>query len=412
VSTTLQPTKRRPAGPGLASLREAVGVVRGLVRALEPGTVGARDAKGLIELFGEMTRLCGGGVTLLAPRVADTKVWADDGARTPAEWMSRATGAPMGQAIGMLETAERLSALPATEAALRDGQLSAGQVRAITHAAIVDPSAEAELLATAPRASLRGLEERARAVRDAARPAETEARYHAAHAARDLSTWVDTDGAGRLTWRGTPDALAGLRAAVSPFVKEQLTLARREGRDESYGACAADALCVLADAASGAGTGGTRRARPVLRARFDYAPFVRGHTEPGEVCEIEGVGPVPVSVIERLAGEHPIVDLVLTHGREVTHIAHLGRSGDTFLKAAIEWRDPHCRIEGCHATDGLEIHHITRVSDDGISSLETEVRICAHHHDLVTHKKYQLQGSHQTGWHLTPPDRAPPPDTG
>ena len=412
MSTTLQPTKRRPAGPGQASLRDAVGVLRGFVRDLDPGRVGARDAKGLIELLGEMTRLCGGGVTLLAPRVADTKVWADDGARTPAEWMSRATGAPMGQTIGMLETAERLPTLPATEAALRDGRLSAGQARAITHAAVVDPSAEAELLATAQRASLRGLEERARAVRDAARPAETEARYRAAHAGRDLSTWVDTHGAGRLTWRGTPDALAGLKAAVTPFVKEQLTLARREGRDESYGACAADALCVLADAASGTKAGGKRRARPVLRARFDYSGYVRGHTEAGEICEIEGVGSVPVSVIERLAGEHPIVDLVLTNGRDVTHIAHLGRSGDTFLKAAIEWRDPHCRIEGCHATDGLEIHHTTRITDDGISSLETEVRICAHHHDLVTHKKYQLQGSHQAGWRLTPHDRAPPPDTG
>jgi len=128
-------------------------------------------------------------------------------------------------------------------------------------------------------------------------------------------------------------------------------------------------------------------------------------------------GPVPVSVIERLAGEHPIVDLVLTRGRDVTHIAHLGRSGDTFLEAAIEWRTAHttghCRIEGCHAADGLEIHHIirvhiARVADDGISSLETEVRICAHHHDLVTHKHYQLQGSHDQGWHLEAPERAPP----
>ena len=60
----------------------------------------------------------------------------------------------------------------------------------------------------------------------------------------------------------------------------------------------------------------------------------------------------------------------------------------------------------------LEIHHTTRVTDDGISSLETEFRICAHHHDLITHKKYELEGSHQAGWWLTPPDRAPPPDTG
>jgi hypothetical protein len=120
-------------------------------------------------------------------------------------------------------------------------------------------------------------------------------------------------------------------------------------------------LCVLADTASGTKGDAKRRARPVLRARFDYAAYARGHTEPGEICGIEGAGSVPVSVIERLAAEHPIVDLVLTHGRDVTHIAHLGRSGDTFLNTAIEWRsaptDGHCRIEGCHATDGLEIHH-------------------------------------------------------
>jgi hypothetical protein len=397
---------------GFGVVRDAVGVLREFVRDLDPGCVGARDAKALIELLGEASRLCAGATTLLAPRVADTKVWADDGARTPAEWMSRATGAPMGQTIGMLETAERLSGLPATEAALRDGQLSPGQARAITHAAVADPSAEDELLATAPCSSLRGLEERARAVRDAARPEETEARHRAAHASRDLSTWVDTDGAGRLAWRGTPDGLAGLKAALSPFVKEQLTVARREGRDEPYGACAADALCALADAGSGSDADGKRRARPVLRARFDYAAYVRGHTEPGEICELEGVGSVPVAVIERLAGEHPIVDLVLTKGREVTHVAHLGRSGDTFLKAAIEWRDPHCRIEGCHATDGLEIHHTTPVTDGGISSMDTEVRLCGHHHDLVTHQHYQLEGSHLAGWRLEAPGRAPPPDTG
>jgi hypothetical protein len=392
-------------------VRDAVGVLRDFVRDLEPGCIAARDAKGLIELLGEAGRLCAGATTLLAPRVAATKVWADDGARTPAEWMSRATGAPMGQAIGMLETAERLADLPATEAALRDGHLSPAQARAISHAAVADPDSEAELLATAPRASLRGLEERARSVRDAARPDEAEARHRAAHASRDLSTWVDRDGAGRLAWRGTPDRLAHLNAALTPFIKEQLTSARRDGRDEPYGACAADALNALADAATGAGSSasGKHRNRPVLRARFDYAAFARGRTEPGEICELEGVGPVPVAVLEQLAGEHPIVDLVLTRGREVTHVAHLGRSGDTFLKAAVEWRDPHCRVDGCRATDGLEIHHRTRVADGGSSSLDTEVRLCGHHHDLITHRGYVLLGSHGDGWRVRGPDRAPPP---
>ncbi|MCJ7439037.1 MAG: hypothetical protein MUP97_14910, partial [Acidimicrobiia bacterium] len=88
VSTTSSPRASEcstlvgiSSGVGFGALRDAVGVVRGFVRDLDPGRVGARDAKELIELLGEAGRLCGGGVTLLAPRVADTKVWADDGAR-------------------------------------------------------------------------------------------------------------------------------------------------------------------------------------------------------------------------------------------------------------------------------------------------------------------------------------------
>jgi hypothetical protein len=253
-------------------------------------------------------------------------------------------------------------------------------------------------------------------VRDAAKPDEAEARQRSAHTNRDLSTWVDREGAGRLAWRGTTVALAGLRAALDPFVKEQLTRARREQRDASYGACAADALCALADAASGNAndTGSSsesrrRRARPVMRVRLDYEPLLRGRTEPGEVCEIEGVGSVPVSAIDTLAGLHPIVDLVLTRGREVTHVAHLGRSGDTFLKSAIEWRDPHCRVHGCTSATGLEVHHLDPVGDGGSTSLERQVRVCGHHHDRITHHGHQLIGSHQTGWSLRAP---PPPDTG
>ncbi len=196
---------------------------------------------------------------------------------------------------------------------------------------------------------------------------------------------------------------------LTPFVKEQLSAARRAGRDEPYGACAADALCTLVDAAAGDRTTDRKRAiRPVIRARVDVAVLRRGRTTPAETCELEGVGPVPVSVIDRLADQDPIVDLVLTRGREVTHVAHLGRSGDTFLKAAIEWRDPHCRIDGCHASTGLETHHLEAVADDGRTSLENQIRLCGHHHDLITHHRHELVGSHDSGWHL----RAPPPDTG
>ena len=222
--------------------------------------------------------------------------------------------------------------------------------------------------------------------------------------------------------------MAEINAALGPFVRTALDAARTEGRDERYGACAADALVLLArdrgrggDASAGVGKralstgeredGRRRRARPnprhLVRGRIDLLALARGYTEPGEICELEGGGPVPVSVMERIVAEHPIVDLILTRGRDITHVAHLGRNADTYLKTAIEWRDPVCAIDGCTVATNLEDHHIEAIADGGVTSLEQYLRLCGHHHDLITYHRHRLVGSHAIGWHLEPPD---PPD--
>ena len=243
-------------------------------------------------------------------------------------------------------------------------------------------------MAAAERSSLRGLRERARTIEAAARPDLVEARYRAAHTNRDLSTWIDHEGAGRLGWRGTPDSLARVKAALAPHIRHELMAARKDGRDETYGNCASDALVALMTGAGGPGValdGPTRTATALVKARVDYSALLRGHTEPGELCEIEGVGSVPVAVIERLVGDHPIVHAVLTKGRDVHRIAHLGRTGSTYLKEALAWRDTRCVIAGCTCSDYLEDHHLVEVCNGGISSLATEVRICGYHHLSLIH---------------------------
>jgi hypothetical protein len=397
----------------LDSVRDAVETLRGFTRELDPACVDVRTAQRLVALLADASRLCNGATTLLAARIAQTKVWAETGARSPADWVSRATGAPLGEAIGMLETAARLPALPATEAALRDGHLSPAQASAVTLGASANPSAEAELLAVAERSSVRGLRERARTVEAAASPERTEARYRQAVEHRDVSAWIDHEGSGRLAWRGAPDALAEITSAMAPFVKHQLRSSRKAGREETYGQCAADAFVAMIRVAAGGSTEvrTPAKGRVLMRVRVDYSALVRGRTEPGEVCEIEGAGPVPVSVMERIAAEHPLVDAVLTKGRDVTRIAHLGRSGDTFLKAAVEWRDSHCVIAGCDRSDYLETHHVDLVSRGGISSMEKMVRLCGHHHDLH-HGGHPITGNHRDGFQMHAPsndaDRAPP----
>lgn len=396
--------------PRLGEVRRAVGVLRAFSEGIEPGCLDASTAAGMVELFGEASKVCSAVTTLLAGRVAQTKVWARAGARTPAEWVSRATGAPMGQAIGILETAERLAELPATERALRSGALSAAQARSITEAAAMDPGVEAELLAAAPRSSVRGLELVARAAKAAADPAAAERRYQAAHRNRDLSTWVDPEGAGRLAWRGTPDTLARLRHTLAPWVKAQLGAARAEGRDETYGACASDALVAMADGANDPGASRPAGCGHELLVRADLHELARPHAEPHELASIEGGGPIPDSILAAILDEHPIVKVAITRGREIATIAHLGRKADTYLRSALAFRDPVCAVEGCDCASGLEDHHIVAVADGGITSLANTVRLCGHHHDRITYDGCRLVGSHREGWRLVSPDGDGGPD--
>ena len=113
-----------------------------------------------------------------------------------------------------------------------------------------------------------------------------------------------------------------------------------------------------------------------------------------------------MTVIERMIADHPLVHAVLTKGRDVTRIAHLGRTGSTYLKEALAWRDTRCVVAGCTCSDYLEDHHLVEVRNGGISSLATEVRICGYHHDLITYQGYQLVGNHDDGWHVEAPTPA------
>jgi hypothetical protein len=58
-------------------------------------------------------------------------------------------GVPTGEVRSAIETAEGVEELPAVDAAVRAGELSALQARLIAGAANVNPDAQAELLRTA-----------------------------------------------------------------------------------------------------------------------------------------------------------------------------------------------------------------------------------------------------------------------
>jgi hypothetical protein len=236
--------------------------------------------------------------------------------------------------------------------------------------------------------------------------AETDdvSRYEVIRRSRHLRHWTEGDGAFRLDARLCPDAGADVLAALRPHLDEAVETARRQGRRESPEALAADALVALA-------RGGASGPRAKIQLRVDHAAWVRGHTEAGETCEIEGVGPIPVATARGL-GNDAIVSAVVVGGSDVTTVAHLGRRIPAHLRTALEARDPMCVVPGCGHDKELETDHIVPWAEGGPTRLDNLARLCRWHHYLKTHRRYRLCGE-PGRWRWEPPDataqdRAPP----
>lgn len=376
-------------------LREALGRE---VDRLDPALVHASDAAALLEEFSRIEKLAAAAVTLLAPRAADSGAWRSAGERSAAHWMARVTGGGVGHAITTLETGAALAELPVTSEALRTGELSFRQVAEIASAATAAPGSEAALVTAAATEGLDGLRDRCRGVKAAASSGETR-RYELIRRGRRLRHWTDPDGAFRMDLRTTPDAGAELLAALEPHRDRLFHEARSSGRRESYEAYMADALGALA-------RGDTSTPRAAVQVRIDHSAFRRGHTVDGELCEIPGIGPIPVATARAMASD-AVVSAVVVDGTDVTTVAHLGRTIHAHLRTAIEARDPVCVVEGCNVRDRLEIDHVVPFAEGGPTSLANLARLCSWHHYLKTHRGFRLEGQAGAWRWVRPGEPAP-----
>ncbi len=100
----------------------------------------------------------------------------------------------------------------------------------------------------------------------------------------------------------------------------------------------------------------------------------------GEVCEIVGGGPIPVSVAQRMLDDS-FLKVLLVDGTDVRAVSHPGRTIPARLRSAVEERSPECDIEGCHVTRHLEIDHNLPVEEGGPTALWNLHRLCPHDHE-------------------------------
>jgi hypothetical protein len=418
--------KSGAAGEGTGPLSAVVDSLASFVGTFAPGCYSGEDAATLVGLFTRAERLCAAGKTLAAQRAAESHRHLVSGHRTPAEWLAAQTGESVGQAIDVLTLGGDLVDQPGVEEALRQGTLSPSRARLVSKAVKVNPTREGDLITGARNDSFKQLKERCLRAKAEGRSTEQADRLAARiHQDRRCRTWTDDDGAFRLDATLAPEAGARVLASLTAQSDRIFARARTEGTREPTDAYRADALVALVTgegiltpttterrasgkrAATGPDVdcGRTPDPRATTILRVDLDALRRGSVGEGEICEIPGVGPVPVEVARQHLGED-LVDVVITNGVDVTTICRLGRAIPVPLQIAIAERDQYrCVVPGCGVTNGLERDH-WRVdfAKGGVASMDNLALLCAHHHKKKTHHDFTLVGGPDR-WQLLPPEQ-------
>jgi hypothetical protein len=390
-------------------MRHVRNVVAAFAASFDAAVLSGADAAAVRADAAAAQHMLGTVVALAAKREADAGRWAEAGAKSPAHHLARTTGTSVGAARGALGAAEQMASLPELEAAARRGELSPAQVAPIAEAAGAEPGAAGRLIDLAARASLGELIDECARTKANAEP-DPEARHRAVHASRHVRTRRTADGAAELRYRSTPEEVAEVFSVVQGYADVAFDAARRAGRPEPEEAYLADGLLAAVRAArDGADAGGSdgaepngvdasgrrrRRRRPTpakVIVRIDWDALVRGYPIEGELCEIAGFGPVPVSVVRAIidSGDGFLAAL-LTRGTDVASVVHLGRRPTALQATALQWLSPTCIAQGCNNSRRIQTDHREDWARTKVTLLDWLDPLCQRCHDLKTLRGWGL----------------------
>jgi hypothetical protein len=374
-------------------------MIRAALTDLAPDALSGAEAAALAAACADAERLLAATKARLSLRVAETDTHREAGYRTVADWLAAISRTPVHQTKDLLQTAEQVASNPQLDAAWTRGDLSVAQAKLIGNTAKLDQTATGALLDTAAGGSYADVRAAAENVKRRVRGEDGEqAREARAHAGRFCRVWEPDGGGTRLeTWLSKRDGgrlLARLEAETEIVVRE----ARAAGLREPHDRYRADALIRLLGRPGSDSSGNGGPDAHVL-VRVDAAALRRGAVDGDEVCEIRGVGPVPVATARDLLGDC-LLSILVTDGIDVRTVTSRRRTIPAGLRTALVERDPICVVPGCTVARGLEIDH-WRVdfADGGPTELANLARVCAAHHRLKTAAGWRLTGGPgRWGW--------------
>lgn len=368
----------------------------------------------------------------LSTRADDDGLWAAGGARSFAHWLAGATGMSVTRARELVATGRALrDHLPATAAAALAGEVSAEQARTMAALAPTTPARQAALAAPADECGEEFLVEHAkhgsvdgfrRLVRRwaaAADPGADERGYREAGDREFLALSSTLGGyhvAGFLTTEHGATFAAALASVTTPPAPDD-TRSTQQRRAQAV----ADVSRLVLDHGL-VGTGAA--VRPHLNVVVDFDTLRRAvggqrdgrdSAEAGDrplrlapvadverfaVAEILGAGPIPQSVLARLACDSRIGRLVFGPDSQVINAGRAERTFNGPRRHAVLARDGTCRYPGCTAPPALgEIHHVDQwVADHGDTDANTGILLCWHHHDVVHRLHLDIRRSPTGGW--------------
>ena len=367
----------------------------------DPDDIPASQAVLLYERLERAGRSIAAAKTLLARRVADSGQWKSKGHGSAAEHLAQISGRSLGAARSELETSTALPDLGATKDALLAGEVSEAQGQVIANAATANPEAERHLLAHARKANHQDLRDEARKAKAAA-DTDPDARHRRIHSQRRVSRHTDLEGVWNLHASGTVVDGSVISSELDRLTEEIFAMKGAAGIRECRDAYAFDALTEMARRSAGLRHGPTpddvdrtkkrRLAAPQHLAllRLDVEALWRGYVDGDELCEVTGLGPIPVEVARSLLGD-AVLKLIVTRGVDVLNVTSLTRGPTQAMHYARLWTSPFCTVEGCTKT---RIEHDHRwgaeYKDTRHTRLDELDGLCGHHHDLHTRDRWAM----------------------
>jgi hypothetical protein len=334
-----------------------------------------RDAGAVEKMMATLAAMAAAALADRGPKTSNRQAVRD---------LARASGTSLGEASRAMSAAKQALSQPEVGAAARAGELSRQQLGLVAGAANDNPAAAERLLALARTGSMQELVGEAGRARSIGK--DFEERRKAIRAARSLREWTDEAGVWNLRARGLPEDGARIMSAVSKFADKAFEDARKQGKREAPEAYAYDGLLGLATA------GGAQSPGTCVLVRVDHSTLLRGYAVDGETCEVSGFGPISAQAIYDIMDTgDPFLKAVVTKGKDVVGVSHLGRRPNAHQQTALDWMFPTCAAEGCGTrADFLETDHRVNWALTHYTVLDLLDRLCKFHHSLKTLQGWRL----------------------